>query len=115
MTREEFETIYPEMGAARSLGMGMMEWEKRSMADKAKIIAFLAMKERMHLRKAQCQVPNRWLALPAILCYLVTGYCGHGGCGHVEPYGFVPEVDCPIHDSDSRLSRWARKVRRGRE
>jgi hypothetical protein len=21
-----------------------------------------------------------------------------GGCGFQEPYGFVPEADCPVHD-----------------
>jgi len=29
--------------------------------------------------------------------YRLTGDCGMA-CGHVEPYGFVPEVGCPIHD-----------------
>lgn len=27
--------------------------------------------------------------------------CGWGGCGYVEPYGFVPECGCPVHDPDS--------------
>ena len=58
---------------------------------------------------------SKWFALTAILRYLVTGYCGYGGCGYVEPYGFVPEAGCPVHDHDSCLSRWARKVRKGRE
>ena len=26
-----------------------------------------------------------------------TGDCGLA-CGYVEPYGFVPEAECPIHD-----------------
>ena len=56
-----------------------------------------------------------WFALTAILRYLVTGYCGYSGCTHVEPYGFVPEAGCPVHDNDSCLSRWARKARKGRE
>ena len=57
----------------------------------------------------------RWRTLIAILRYFVTGYCGSIGCGYVELYGFVPEAGCPVHDSDSRLSRWARKARKGRE
>ena len=88
----------------------------------------------------------RWLrATTAILRYLVTGYCGYGGCGYASFYcywehcraglqpgrvcvrrdmcqysgewarPFVPEAGCPIHDSDTWLSQWARKVRRGRE
>ena len=31
------------------------------------------------------------------LRYLLTGDCGCA-CGYVEPYGFVPEAECPIHD-----------------
>ncbi len=58
---------------------------------------------------------SRWLALTTVLRYLVTGNCGHIGCGYMEPYGFVPEAGCPVHDADTRLSRWARKVRKGRE
>jgi len=55
----------------------------------------------------------RWLRVTTpILRYLVTGYCGYIGCGYVEPYGFVPEAGCPVHDADTRLSRWVRKVRR---
>jgi hypothetical protein len=28
------------------------------------------------------------------------GYCDCGNaCGYQEPYGFVPEADCPIHDT----------------
>lgn len=27
-----------------------------------------------------------------------TMACGHF-CGWVEPYGFVPEADCPVHDA----------------
>jgi len=26
--------------------------------------------------------------------------CGNEGCGYVEPYGFVPECGCPIHDPE---------------
>lgn len=29
--------------------------------------------------------------------YWLTGDCGNE-CGFVEPYGFVPEADCPVHD-----------------
>ena len=47
--------------------------------------------------------------------YMWTGDCGYVGCGYVEPYGFVPEAGCPVHDNDSCLSRWARKVRNGRD
>ena len=52
-----------------------------------------------------------WFALTAILRYLLTGYCGSIGCCYVEPYGFVPEAGCPVHDADTCLSRWARKAR----
>jgi len=51
----------------------------------------------------------------SLVRYLVTGYCGYGGCGHMEPYGFVPEAGCPVHDADTRLSRWAKKARKGHE
>jgi len=57
----------------------------------------------------------RWLGLTSILRYLMTGHCGYSGCGYVEPYGFVPEAGCPVHDMDTRLSQWARKARKGRE
>ena len=33
------------------------------------------------------------------LRYALTGNCGCA-CGHVEPYGFVPEAECPIHDRE---------------
>lgn len=29
--------------------------------------------------------------------YALTGDCGCV-CGYIEPYGFVPEAECPIHD-----------------
>ena len=29
--------------------------------------------------------------------YLFNPQCGHE-CAYVEPYGFVPEDGCPIHD-----------------
>jgi hypothetical protein len=38
----------------------------------------------------------KWIAK---IRYRLTGWCGHG-CGFVAPYGFVPEADCPIHDSE---------------
>lgn len=56
--------------------------------------------------------------------YLVTGYCGYGGCGYATFYRydtgervrpFVPEAGCPIHDSNLRFSQWIRKLRKGRE
>ena len=31
------------------------------------------------------------------LRYALTSNCGCA-CGYVEPYGFVPEAECPIHD-----------------
>jgi len=34
------------------------------------------------------------------LRYALTGDCGCA-CGYTEPYGFVPEADCPIHDRTS--------------
>lgn len=37
-----------------------------------------------------------WRAL-VMLRYLLTSECGLN-CGYTEPYGFVPEADCPIHD-----------------
>jgi hypothetical protein len=33
------------------------------------------------------------------LRYALTGDCGCA-CGITEPYGFVPEAGCPVHDSD---------------
>lgn len=86
----------------------------------------------------RARILSRWLAFTAILRYLVTGYCGYGGCGYATLYCywdhcrrcvrndvcqysgeqvrlFVPEAGCPVHDSDTRLSQWARKARRGQE
>ena len=31
------------------------------------------------------------------LRYVLTGDCGHN-CEIVQPYGFVPEAECPVHD-----------------
>ena len=47
----------------------------------------------------------RWLMRKALR---LTGFDDivntmHGcknGCGYVEPYGFVPECGCPVHDPD---------------
>jgi len=39
-----------------------------------------------------------WPAIIVRLWFILTGDCLHGGCGYVEPYGFVPEADCPVHD-----------------
>ena len=84
------------------------------------------------------RVLSKWLTLTGILRYLVTGYCGYGGCGYATFYRywescrrcisrdmcqysgervrpFVPEAGCPVHDGDSRLAGWARKARKGRE
>ena len=30
------------------------------------------------------------------------GKCGYN-CAYVEPYGFVPECGCPVHDDDSTV------------
>lgn len=39
-----------------------------------------------------------WLwSLGVRIRYALTGDCGLA-CGYIEPYGFVPEADCPIHD-----------------
>jgi len=35
--------------------------------------------------------------LKARIRFALTGDCGFM-CEHVEPYGFVPECGCPIHD-----------------
>lgn len=35
--------------------------------------------------------------LKARVLYALTGDCGMG-CSYEEPYGFVPEAGCPIHD-----------------
>ena len=32
--------------------------------------------------------------------FVFTGWCGFG-CGPEEPFGFVPEAGCPIHDYDA--------------
>ena len=32
-----------------------------------------------------------------LLQFAKTGECGYA-CAWTEPYGFVPEADCPIHD-----------------
>ena len=37
-------------------------------------------------------------SLWARLSYRYTGECGYLGCGYEEPYGFVAEDGCPIHN-----------------
>lgn len=39
--------------------------------------------------------------MKSFLKHLITGWCGNE-CDHVEPYGWVPECGCPIHDPDKR-------------
>ncbi len=41
------------------------------------------------------------LELWSIMGYVLGYGCGQE-CGYTEPYGFVPECSCPIHDSE----RW---------
>lgn len=31
--------------------------------------------------------------------FVLTGDCGNA-CDHVEPYGWVPEAGCPVHDPE---------------
>jgi len=52
--------------------------------------------------------------LCVMIRYRLTGDCGMGGCGYMEPYGFVPEAGCPIHDS-SALRRQKRALRLAEE
>lgn len=35
----------------------------------------------------------------SFLGYLINGWCGNG-CDYQEPYGFVPECGCPVHDPE---------------
>ncbi len=35
----------------------------------------------------------------SLVMFSLTGNCGNA-CGYVEPYGFVPEAECPIHDRE---------------
>lgn len=35
----------------------------------------------------------------SLIRFWLTGDCGNA-CGHVKPYGFVPEAGCPVHDGD---------------
>ena len=37
--------------------------------------------------------------------YWRTGDCGLS-CGYTEPYGFVPEDGCPIHDKYAMPQDW---------
>lgn len=37
---------------------------------------------------------HAWAAFIAFLC---ADHCGYA-CGYFEPFGFVPECGCPIHD-----------------
>jgi hypothetical protein len=43
------------------------------------------------------------------LGYLCNGWCGHG-CGYQEPYDFVVECGCPIHDPNRRWQQILRSV-----
>jgi hypothetical protein len=38
-----------------------------------------------------------WWRFKSRLRFRFTGNCGFI-CGYTEPYGFVPEAGCPIHD-----------------
>ena len=37
----------------------------------------------------------------SLVRFHLTGNCGNA-CAHVEPYGWVPEAGCPIHDTEER-------------
>lgn len=40
---------------------------------------------------------SRWRAMWYRLRYVLTGDCGHA-CGWAQPFGWVPEDGCPVHD-----------------
>lgn len=71
-----------------------------------------------------------WLTSRAVLLghdlFSLMRYLATGDCGHICEYAtfyvydtgkrirpFVPEAGCPVHDNDSRFSRWAQKVKKG--
>jgi len=37
----------------------------------------------------------------SLIQYWLTGDCGNA-CGYTEPYGWVPEAGCPVHDRYER-------------
>ncbi len=41
--------------------------------------------------------------------YLINGWCGRG-CDYEEPYGFVPEAGCPIHNPEVWVHQWIGRV-----
>ena len=40
---------------------------------------------------------SRWRAMKYRLRYVLKGDCGHE-CDWVQPFGWVPEDGCPVHD-----------------
>jgi len=38
--------------------------------------------------------------------YIVTGQCGNA-CGYAQPYGWVPEAGCAVHDNEKLIAAWA--------
>lgn len=59
-------------------------------------------KDRHRLRLVICNMwPVRQMQrLRVIVRHFLTGDCGMAGCGYMEPYGFVPEAGCPVHDKE---------------
>lgn len=49
------------------------------------------------LGRAWWQFSHRHIRCWWRLRFVLTGNCGHH-CTMVQPYGFVPEAGCPVHD-----------------
>lgn len=44
-----------------------------------------------------------------IIRYLLTGNCYHV-CDYTQPYGWVPEACCPVHDPDTRFLKFMMRI-----
>lgn len=57
------------------------------------------MREMPLWRRVYLRVMWPFWKLEGYIRYALTGKCGFA-CGYEEPYGFVPEAGCPIHDKE---------------
>ena len=46
-----------------------------------------------------CRITFFLWKVKSVIQYWATGDCGNA-CEVVEPYGFIPEADCPVHDRE---------------
>ncbi len=58
----------------------------------------------MHVGSYAVLLKSQWLRRASMICD--CGKCGNA-CAYVEPYGWVPECGCPVHDpGDGKIAAW---------